>query len=309
MEQHTAKNFVLQLGSLISLYLSLAFFLVLIFGFVNVLFPDTAQSVWEVEQAASNIRIGFAMVLVFFPTYLVLTRLVNKNRRGSQDNSYLGLTKWLIYLSLLVSGLVLLGDLVAVVMGLLEGELTTRFVLKAAAVFIVAGAAFYYYIQDAKGYWLENEKKSVVYAVVTSVVVVLTLAAALTQIPNPAQVRAEKIDNQMVSDLRDIQWRVDDYYRANNALPEDLQTLYGEFSAPSAPAEKAEYRYEITGNTTYQLCAEFAYDSSPGADNSYSPEPIMMEPGIPGNYNWDYKAGDWCFKRAIETRNLETSSL
>jgi uncharacterized membrane protein len=160
MEHHTAKHFVLQLGSLISLYLSLSFFLVLAFGCINLLFPDTLDSIWEVEQAGSSIRLVFAIVSVFFPTYIILTRLVNKNRRESEDSSYLGLTKWLIYLSLLVSGLVLLGDLVAVIMGFLEGELTFRFILKALAVFVVIGGAFYYYIQDAKGYWLDRDKQS-----------------------------------------------------------------------------------------------------------------------------------------------------
>ncbi|MEN9922388.1 MAG: hypothetical protein RL097_665, partial [Candidatus Parcubacteria bacterium] len=39
MENHTAKHFVLQLGSLASLYLSLSFLLVLLFGVINLIFP------------------------------------------------------------------------------------------------------------------------------------------------------------------------------------------------------------------------------------------------------------------------------
>lgn len=150
MNNHTAKHFVLQLGSLIALYLSIAFFLVLSFGVINLSFPDALAGVWEIESAASSVRLGFAMVLVFFPTYLVLTRLVNTNRRGSNDHSYLNLTKWMIYLSLLVAGITLLVDLAVVIMGLLEGELTMRFILKALAVAVVTGAAFLYYIKDAQ---------------------------------------------------------------------------------------------------------------------------------------------------------------
>jgi hypothetical protein len=37
----------------------------------------------------------------------------------------------LVYLSLLVGGGVLLGDLVAVILAFLNGEITTRFILKA----------------------------------------------------------------------------------------------------------------------------------------------------------------------------------
>jgi hypothetical protein len=191
MQHHTAKLFVLQLGSLISLYLSVAFFITLAFGFINLQFPDTLDGIWQIESAASSIRIGFAMVLVFLPTYLVLTRIVNRNRRESSDSNYLGLTKWLIYLSLLVGGLVLLGDLVAIIIGFLEGELTTRFILKALVVFAVTGAAFFYYIKDAQGYWLTHEKQSYLYGIVAAVLVVAVLAAALSVIPNPSTVRNE----------------------------------------------------------------------------------------------------------------------
>jgi hypothetical protein len=302
MEHHTAKHFVLQLGSLISLYLSLSFFLVLAFGCINLLFPDTLDSIWEVEQAGSSIRLGFAIVSVFFPTYIILTRLVNKNRRESEDSSYLGLTKWLIYLSLLVSGLVLLGDLVAVIMGFLEGELTFRFILKALAVFVVIGGAFYYYIQDAKGYWLDREKQSIVYGVVASTLIAATLVGALMQIPNPAQVREQKVDSEMISDLQDIQWRTQDYYQANQALPADLTSLYGEFAVPTAPENKPDYVYEVTGDTTFKLCATFNFDSNTVSQN-YAADRIMMAPGFAGNYNWDYKAGEWCFERVIENQN------
>lgn len=299
METHTAKHFVLQLGSLISLYTALISFLVLTFGFINLLFPDAIANSWQVSQAAGSIRIGFAIVLVFLPTYLILTRLVNKNRRESKDSSYLGLTKWLIYLSLLIGGLVLLGDLVAVVIGLLEGELTTRFIFKASAVFLVTGAAFYYYILDARGYWLKKEKQSVIYGLVAVVFIVAVLGAALTQVPSPSTVRAQKIDSQMVNDLRDVQYRVEDYYLTNKALPEDLSTLYGEFPAPSAPENKSDYAYEVTSETTYKLCADFTLDSDgqlPGADRGH----IAIAPSFPGNYNWDYKAGHWCFERAVQ---------
>jgi len=305
MEKHTAKHFVLQLGSLISLYLSLGFFIALAFGFINLRFPDTVDNIWQLEQAASSVRLGFAMVLVFFPTYLVLTRIVNKNRRRSQDNSYLGLTKWLIYLSLLVSGLVLLGDLVAVIMGFLEGGMTIQFILKAATVFLVTGAAFTYYIQDAKGYWLQNEKQSLIYGLVTAVIVVVTLVAALTQIPNPSQVREKNIDSDMVATLHDMQWRIEDYYRSNESLPEDLQTLYGKFPAPTAPENKPDYEYAVTGEETYQLCATFTYDSNTIGVDGYAQDRISLAPGFPGNYNWDYKAGYWCFERVIDNQNKQ----
>ena len=138
MENHTAKHFVLQLGSLITLYLSIAFLLVLLFNIINLAYPDAADAYWQIESYSDAVRIGIAMLIVFFPAYLILTRQVNQiRRRESSDGSYLGFTKWLVYLSLLVGGGVILGDLVAVILGFLNGELTTRFMLKSVFCYLV----------------------------------------------------------------------------------------------------------------------------------------------------------------------------
>jgi len=304
MNNHTAKHFVLQLGSLISLYLSLAFFLVLSFGFINLLFPDSLDSLWQMESAAGSIRIGFAMVVVFFPTYLVLTRMVNQNRRQSKDNAYLGLTKWLIYLSLLVGGLVLLGDMVAIIIGFLEGELTMRYILKAVAVFAVTGAAFYYYIKDAQGYWLKREKQSLIYATAATIVIIATLIAAVVQIPNPAMVREMKVDNEVVSALQNIHWQIQDYYQQNQSLPENIDAAYGEFDRQPTFPETASYTYSVESDTTYKLCTTFNHDSNQ-LDHEYYPR--MMGENVVDwrNNNWDFKAGEWCFERVVEETNQQ----
>lgn len=302
MNNHTAKHFALQLGSLISLYLSLAFFIVLSFGFINLLFPDNLDGVWQIESAASSIRVGFAMVVVFFPTYLVLTRLVNQNRRASDDSHYLGLTKWLIYLSLLVAGLVLLGDLVAVIMGFLEGELTSRFLLKALTVFVVTGAAFYYYIRDAQGYWLTHASGSLIYGAVASMLIISVLVSALLYIPSPSTVREMKADDQMVNALRDIQWRVQDYYGENETLPDSVDAAFGEFDRLPDTSGLADYTYTVESETQYTLCTTFNHDSNE-LDNQYRPVPSMTADDVMYRQknDWDYKAGEWCFKREVFT--------
>lgn len=304
MNNHTAKHFVLQLGSLISLYLSLAFFLVLTFGLINLRFPDPLDSLWQMQTAADNIRIGFAMVVVFFPTYLVLTRIVNKNRRHSNDTSYLGLTKWLIYLSLLVGGLVLLGDFVAVILGFLDGDLTTRFILKALAVFVVTGGAFYYYIRDAQGYWLQREKQSFIYAIVVSVLLCAVLISGLLLIPNPSVVREMEVDQTMVSDLQNIQFGIEDYYRQNQALPESLAVLFTNGQVTTAPAGKPAYTYNVIDGTNYQLCATFNHDVT-GTSTVYRADNLTSEPQLKNNYNWFYTAGEYCFDRTITVDFLD----
>ena len=62
----------------------------------------------------------------------------------------LRIRKWLIYLTLFLSALVLIGDLVVLVNGLLQGELTTAFILKVVSVFVVIGGIFLYYLWDVR---------------------------------------------------------------------------------------------------------------------------------------------------------------
>jgi len=270
----------------------------LIFGTINILFPDAIDSIWRIEQASSNIRIGFAMVVVFFPTYIILTRMVNKSRRKESNHSYLGLTKWLIYLSLLVGGAVLLGDLVAVIMAFLEGEITTRFILKALAVLLVVGSAFSYYLLDAKGYWLKNESGSIYFAFIASLVVLVSLVTGFRNIPSPAEVREQKLDNQMIMDLQGIQRQVEQYYLLNETLPPDLDELYEPLDYPEAPEGREGYVYEVSGEQTYQLCATFLKDAEV-TDRSYA-YPVYEQ-----NYNWNHQSGYWCFDRKVnDTKDL-----
>lgn len=304
MENHTAKHFVLQLGSLVSLYLSLGFLLTLLFGVINIMFPDAINGYWETESAHSNVRLGIAMVIVFFPTYLVLTRLVNNLRRTEKDGAYLSLTKWLVYLSLLVGGGVLLGDLVAVIMTFLDGEITQRFILKAFAVLIVVGAAFHYYILDSRGFWLKNEQKSVMFAMGALVAVIASLGFGFANIETPAAVREQKLDATQVSDLQQIQWRVQDYAMTNKKLPESLDQL-GEPAVQTAPEDRTAYRYNVTSEG-FELCANFAQPSTESENMMYPTSTgIEAKMMIQNPDNWQHKAGEVCFKRLINKEGAE----
>ncbi|MCA9354282.1 MAG: hypothetical protein KC877_02055 [Candidatus Kaiserbacteria bacterium] len=304
MENHTAKHFVLQLGSLASLYLSLSFLLVLLFGLINILYPDAADTIWEIENANGMVRVGFAMTIVFFPTYLILTRIVNKTRRKEPDGKYLGLTKWLIYLSLLVGGAVLLGDLVSVIIKYLEGEVTERFLMKAFSVLVVVGAAFNYYMLDARGHWLKKEKKSIEYGIVTSIAVVILLVTGILSIDSPTKFREYRLDQTQISDLQNIQWQIQDYLAINNELPTDLETI-ATIKLPTAPEDRQPYEYHLTENG-FELCAEFAGESRP-EDMMYARTvmPVGQTGYIINPDNWEHPEGEYCFERVVQLETKE----
>ena len=58
--------------------------------------------------------------------------------------------RWLTYLTLFVAAGILIGDAIALVNGVLGGELTIRFMLKVVTIAVIAGAIFGYYLRDLR---------------------------------------------------------------------------------------------------------------------------------------------------------------
>lgn len=302
MNEHTPKHFVLQLGSLLSLYLSISFLLVLLFGLINLAFPDQAESYYNIESHASSVRIGIAMLIVFFPVYLYLTHAVNQIRRNQPDGMYLALTRWLIYLSLLVAGGALLIDVVIAIMTFLEGDLTSRFVLKVGAVLGVVGAAFYYYLLDARGYWLQNKQKSYAFGIGALLVVLISVVYGFGHIETPAEVREGRLDERQVQDLQLIQSEIEGYYYRNESLPTSLD----EFGAlPTAPEGRDAYRYGET-EAGFELCASFVTDTQNQKTIPYRPttekDALILNP-----WDWEHPAGEYCFERIVNQPEPETT--
>ena len=296
---NTARNFALQLGSLITLYVTLTAVIIVIFGVVDILRPDPASSSWEYDSAQQSIRMGIAMLFVFFPAFLAFTRFVNKIRRN-ETGTYLSLTKWVVYLSLLLGGCVLLGDVVTVILAYLNGEITIRFVLKAGALAVVLGFALYYYILDARGHWNTHEKQSKLAALVACVIIAFTLALGFMHSDSPTKVHEMKIDAQQVSDLSDMQWRIEDHYRINKALPIDIKTVYVGIDVPKAAFERDAYKYKTTADDKYELCATFAYSSKQNTQTVIA-TPVGNDVTAKNPYNnWDHGTGVTCFERTIQ---------
>lgn len=295
MEKNTAKTFVLQLGSLIALYVSITALVILLFGVINLRFPDEAAYYWEDEGARQSIRAAIAMLIVFFPTFIALTRINNQARRRESSGHYTGLTKWVIYLSLLVGGGIMLGDLVTVINYFLNGEITTRFLLKAFVLFAIICGAFAYYMHDVKGYFQKEEKKSIYAGIIASIVVLASVISGVAYIETPKEVREMRLDEQQIQDLQTIQFRIEEYYAVRDGFPESIDDLFIDERAPTAPSGRPEYRYILTGERTYQLCATFAAESTDRGGRLSIAAPVKEI-----NYNWDHGVGETCFERVIQ---------
>ncbi len=291
MQQNTPKNFILQLGALIALYASITSLIVLLFSIINLQFPDEAAYYYEDEAARSAIRTTMAVLIVFFPTYLALTRISNQTRRKEQKGEYTTVTKWLLYITLLVFALIMLADLVTLINYFLNGEISTRFLAKVVGLLVVVGAAFHYYILDIRGYFTTRVEQSVQFAIGALAVVLVSLIFGYSHIETPAEVREMRLDDQQVMDLQNAQSYIENYYLQNSELPKTLAEAFDQLPTPVAPSERPAYTYEVTDTMAYKLCAEFSAPTS-GLDQSY---PAFIDQ----NSDWTHQAGWYCFERII----------
>ena len=151
------KDVFLHLLAIITLYASAGSFIVLLFQYINILIPDLLDrsGYSGIESAYGTIRWSIASLVVIFPVYIATSWFLNKSYKTTPLKRNLKIRKWLIYFTLFVAALIIIGDLVALVFNLLGGELTTRFLLKILTIFFVAGSVFYYYFWDLRSHGTE----------------------------------------------------------------------------------------------------------------------------------------------------------
>lgn len=132
-------------------------------------------------------------------------------------------------------------------------------------------------------------------AIVASVAVVATVAAAIWVMGSPSAQREAKIDSRRIDDLNHIVQVVGHYAERNNALPADLATLArqpGQRLAITDPVDGAPYGYEVTGKLDYRLCAVFATDT---AKTSVTGGPWNRD-------DWNHGVGRHCFERRAKPK-------
>ncbi len=95
-------------------------------------------------ETLSVVRASLAVLIVSFPGFLIMWHFLLREVRQDPQRARGGIRRWLGDLSLFVGGITLTGDAITLVYFLLEGQLTIRFVLKSATLFVIAGGLVFY---------------------------------------------------------------------------------------------------------------------------------------------------------------------
>lgn len=290
----TPKDFFIHLGSIIGLYVTAVSLLALLFQLINTLFPDPALYEYA-GNYSSGIRFAIASLIIAFPLYLWLMRMISKDMTERPETAELPIRKWLTYFTLFIAGATVAVDLIVLINTFLSGELTVRFLLKVLAVLLVAATIFTYYRFELKRDKSVIQPQIKMIGIVASIAIILSIVGSFFVIGSPLTARSARLDDRRISDLQTIQWQVVNYWQQKKALPQTLDGLTDSisgFSAPRDPATGTAYEYKVTGPLTFSLCATFDLDSTTSAVS----RPVMYDTFE----NWQHKTDRQCFDRTID---------
>jgi hypothetical protein len=296
------KDVFLHLLMMVMLYIGVISLIALSFAYIEYSFPD--QLSFYRADVLNNIRMQSSMLVVSFPLLLILASLIQRDVRKTPAKHELKFSKWLIYLTLFLSALTIVIDLIQLVNRFYSGELTTPFLLKVLSVLVVAGGVFGYYMWDVQNK-PHKSKVPVLVAWITSVVVVGMLALGFFIAGSPSHQRDIRLDEERVNDLSTIQYEVINYWRLKDVLPENLSLLENDltgFRLPADPETEAAYEYRVTGDLSFELCAVFKEKTEEDSDGMKYPAPVVYDRGTPGSTTevWSHEAGRHCFSRTID---------
>lgn len=297
------KDFFLQLGAIVALYVGAGALINLIFTILDVVFPN--QNFYSTYYG-SPISWPVAILIIVFPIFVLLTWLLNRDFRMAPEKKALGIRKWLLYVTLFVSGGVIAGDLITLLYRFLSGEIiTTGFILKVFAIFIIAAGIFGYYISDLRD--KTSPARNRIYAIVLGVIILALIVWGFAIFGSPAKQRKLRVDSQKISDLQGIQWQIVTYWQQKQVMPQNLDALTDPISNYAVPKDSETglaYEYKRTGEKNFELCAIFNLASN---DTKYSA--LISDRSTPISYpenmgsvseNWKHAAGRTCFERTID---------
>lgn len=300
LPRSTAKDVFAHLFAIVTLYVSVVSFIVLGFQYIDVTFPDALSFYYT--GALDAIRSSMASVIVMWPAFVGISWFMQKDVKAELEKREIGIRKWLLYLTLFITAITIIVDLITLVNYFLNGEITVRFILKVFVVLATAAAVFGYYLWDLRTESIAKSKVPKNTAIGASVMVLATIILGFILVGSPAQQRKVRFDDQRVSDLTMIQNEVTNFYQSKKgALPvtlNDLSNTLNGYSVPVDPSTGAAYEYRIMGDgLTFELCATFEADSVGGQTDTSMPYRAY---GVNYYGSWNHGIGRTCFERTID---------
>lgn len=253
----------------------------LYFQVINKSFPDPlAEMAGRGDWASTrSIHYAIASLLIGFPLYYAAMRIWFRKYREDEGRTESRLSKWLTYIVLLIAAVTIVGDLIAVLFKLLQGETSARFLLKALVILVIAGVIFgFYYLERKKIQYRRNIPQSVFrnFGWAVTGMVALGILLGFFAAGSPDTARKQAFDLQRARNLSELSRCIEQYGRDLGQLPASLNQLRNSgryaYCANSMrdPETTGEYEYRIVTPmreegaarvAEFELCAVFSLEA------------------------------------------------
>lgn len=303
----TAKDFFLQLGTVVTFYASAIALVTLLFEAINAAYPKITSAYQYYSYPSISFQV--ATLIVAFPLFLFLSRLLQKGYTSDPSLREAPVRRWLAYITLFLAGGIVAGDFIALIYTYLDGQvLTDGFLFKVLVLVVIAGGIFLYYLREIRNVISVRERNA--WRAFALAFIIASIISGFSTIGSPATQRALRYDAQRISDLQSIQWQIVNHFQQKGSIPSALSELVDPISGyqiPLDPETSASYEYTLIGQSAkaFELCATFSRPTS-----RYSVNGITVSPAIPKvsyaepigkvSENWQHEAGRTCFSRSID---------
>lgn len=276
----------------------------LFFQIINVTFPDALDvSYYGANEASGAIHYAIAALLIGFPLYFFAMKLWFRKFREDEGRVESKLSKWLTYLVLLVTAVTMVGDLIAIVFTLLQGEITARFFLKAITILVIAGGIFGFYFLERRKIQYQRDIPQRVFQYFgrgVTLLVLMGIALGFVVGGSPETARNRSFDQTRANHLNTLSDCISQYTQSLGALPSTLAELRQSsqysyctgYTKDPETNEAYEYRVvtpsKVQGTTRvgeFELCATFALSTDETSPNNMYGESAVW---------YDYVAGRSC---------------
>ena len=221
---------------------------------------------------------AIAVLIVAGPIFFIFVTIIRRAIKRDEVELGVGVRPWVSYIFLFIVAAILICDLITVFRYLINGDYSTRFILKSLVILIVSGWIItYVWLGLRAADALASSRLPRVMGIAAAVVMIGSMVAGFSIIDSPALARAKTFDQRRSYDLERIKYAVDSYYTENKQMPDSLDQLseegWLEARIMEDPKTGEAYSYRILEGTQYELCATFVTDTKTEEDdmNRYRP--------------------------------------
>lgn len=225
----------------------------------------------------SSIHYSIAALIVGFPIYFWAEIFWFRRFWNKPEKTESFVSKWLTYIVLLIATGTIIGDLIAVIFNFLQGELSTRFFLKALTILFIAGVGFWFYLLERKKIQYKKEVSSVNFKIIAGLMILIVAVGIIFGFfaaGSPKQARLQRLDMETINNLSQISYAVNFFASSQNRLPKDFSELknnptYSSYFYGITEEKMKNYEYRVVDKTHYELCGAFNLESSGSANQPY----------------------------------------